>query len=127
MKTGRPTVRDLVLEGLPGTRAQIERKSGASSSSVGKWLAILRADGAIHIGGWRRSHMGSKRPIFVLGAGVDKKPPKTLTPEQSQERFRKRNPERRREIKENSEQRQKMRASGHGWLTALIITKGTSP
>lgn len=123
---GRPSVRDKVLTGLPGTRAQIEKKSGVGPSSVGKWLAVLRAEGAIHIGGWRRSHMGSKRPIFVLGAGVDKKPPKTLSPEKSQERYRKRHPERRREIQANSEQRRKMRASGHGWLATLIITKGAS-
>ena len=121
---GRPSVRDQVISGLPGTRSQIERKSGASSSSVGKWLAILRAEGAIHVGGWRRSKMGSKRPVFVLGAGVDKPEPKTLTAKQIGDRYRKRHPERRREIKANSEQRAKIRASGHGWLTTLIITKG---
>lgn len=123
MKTGRPNVRDKVLSGLPGTRAQIEKKSGASSASVGKWLAILRAEGAIHVGGWRRSHMGSKRPIFVLGAGVDKPAPKTLTPEQSQERFKKRHPERVKEIQTNSYRRSLMREKGHGWLSTLVMTR----
>lgn len=99
MRTGRPNVRELVLSGLPGTRSQIERKSGISSSSVGKWLAILRAEKAAHVGGWRRSKNGSKQPIFMLGAGIDKKPPKTLTPEESQIRYSKRHPERREEIR----------------------------
>lgn len=99
MRTGRPNVRELVLSGLPGTRSQIAGKCGASLSSVGKWLAILRAEGAIHVGDWHRSHMGSKQPVFVLGAGVDAPAPDSLTPEQSQDRYSERHPERREEIR----------------------------
>lgn len=120
-KMGRPSARDAVIAGLPGTRAQIAKKSGVSISSVGKWLAILRAEKAIHISGWRRSHMGSKQPFFALGAGEDKKPPKTLTPEQSQLRFKRRHPERVKEIQHNSYRRCLMRDKGHGFLAALIF------
>lgn len=65
-KTGRPSCRDKILVALPGTRTQLAKKSGASSASVGKWVAILRAEGLIRIGGWRRSHMGAKQPILLL-------------------------------------------------------------
>lgn len=126
MKTGRPNVRELVLSGLPGTRSQIERKSGVSSSSVGKWLAILRGESAVHVGGWRRSKHGSKKPIFFAGAGEDKPEPKTLTPEQSQKRFRRRHPERVKEIRHNSYRRCLMREKGHGWLSALVMTRGAA-
>lgn len=121
MKTGRPSLRDKVLAALPGTRSQLERKSGVSEATVGKWLSILRKEGAIHIGGWRRSYRGAKQPIFVLGAGEDKKPPKTLTQAQSDARFRKRHPERHKEIQELSYQRCKTRNRGHGFLAALFF------
>lgn len=122
MKTGRPNVRDAIFAALPGTRKQLEKKSGASGGSVGKWLAIFRAEGLVHVGGWRRSHMGSKQPVFVAGAGQDKKPPKTLTMEQSQKRFKRRHPERVKEIQHNSYRRCLMREKGHGWLAALVMS-----
>jgi len=124
MKTGRPNVRELVLSGLPGTRAQIKRKSGASSSSVGKWLAILRAEGSVHVGKWQRSKHGAKKPIFFAGAGEDKPEPKTLTQSQSDKRFRRRHPDRVKEIQDNAYRRRKMREKGHGWFAALVITRG---
>lgn len=107
MTIGRPSARDQVLTGFPGTRAEIAKKSGASSATVGKWLAILRAEGVVHIARWRRSKRGSKRPVFVVGVGVDAKEPKTLTPQQSQERYRNRHPERRAEIRERYDDRQR--------------------
>lgn len=123
MKTGRPNLREKVLAAMPGTRSQIARKAEVSDSTVGKWTALLRREGVIHISGWRRSHLGAKQPIFTAGAGEDKAPPKTLTPEQSQNRYRKRHPERRREIQANSYRRCHMREAGHGWLAALVITR----
>ena len=121
-KMGRPQLRDAVLAAIPGTRAQIAKKASVSSSSVGKWLAILRDEGVIHVGDWKRSKGGgAKQPVFVLGPGEDVKAPKSITPEKSQERYRKRHPERRREIQANSERRRKMRDSGHGWLATLVF------
>ena len=55
------------------------------------------------------------------GAGEDKKPPKTLTDEQSQKRFKRRHPERIKEIQNNSYRRCYMRKKNCGWLAALVF------
>lgn len=121
-KKGRPSLREKVIAALPGTRAEIEKKSGVSEATVGKWLSILRAEGAVHIGKWRRAVLsGSKRPVFVLGAGVDAKPPKTLTPQQSQKRYRKRHPGRRAASVAAYYRRTQVRERGHGFLAALFF------
>ncbi len=121
VKAGRPSKRDLVIAALPGTHHQLAKKSDVSISTVGKWIAILRKEGAIHVTGWRRSHRGSKQPVFTLGPGEDKPEPKTLTQAQSDARFRKRNPERHKEIHDQSYQRQRARKRGHGFLATLFI------
>lgn len=121
MKTGRPELRDKVIAALPGTLAQIERKSGVSGTSARRWTSRLRKEGVIHIGGWRRSSPGGKQPVFVMGAGEDKPPPKTLTPAQIRKRFRKRHPERFKEIQDLSYRRTQTRERGHGFLAALFF------
>jgi hypothetical protein len=120
-KLGRPDLRAVVMAALPGTRAQLEKRAGVSSSTIGKWLSILRAENVVHVGSWMRAKKtGSKRPVFVLGPGVDKAPPKTLTPEQSQARYNRRHPERRAEIKHRHYRLTKLREKGHGFLAALF-------
>lgn len=123
---GRPSLRDKVITGLPGTRAQIEKKSGTSSATVGKWLAILRASGEVHVARWLRSKYGSKRPVYVLGAGVDAKEPASLTGKQSQERYNKRHPGRRKEIHDRCYLRQITAKKRGGWMAALVFNKEAS-
>lgn len=111
-KMGRPDLRAEVLAALPGTRAQIEKRAGVSSSTIGKWLAILRAENVVHVGSWMRAKKtGSKRPVFEAGPGPDAKPPKTLTPEQSQARYKRRHPNRRKQVRDR----------GHGFLATLFM------
>lgn len=115
-------MRDKVLSGLPGTRKQIELKSGASSSTVGKWLAILRAEKAIYIACWYRSNGGSKRPVFVVGAGKDAKEPKTLTDQDHQQRYNAKHPGRRKEIRARAYRRfvaVRDYSKRTGWFAAL--------
>jgi hypothetical protein len=121
MKSDPRILKDRVIAALPGTRQQIQRRAQVGSTTVSKWLRILRQDGAVHISGWRRSHQGSKQPIFSWGAGEDKPPPKTLTPEQSTKRFRKRHPERFKELQRLSYRRCITRKNGHGFLAALFF------
>lgn len=121
MPKGRPEKRDLVIAALPGTHRQIVKKAGVGISTAVKWIGILRKEGAVHVSGWRRSKRGSKQPIFTFGPGEDKPEPKTLTQAQSDARFRKRNPERHKEIHDQSYQRQRARKRGHGFLATLFI------
>ena len=123
---GRPSLREKVISGLPGTRAQIEKKSGTSSSTVGKWLAVLHAEGAVHIAKWRRSKHGSKRPVYELGAGVDAPEPATLTMQQNQQRYDKRHPGRRKEIRDRFYLRTTTAKKRGGWMAALIFQKEVS-
>jgi hypothetical protein len=123
---GRPSLREKVITGLPGTRAQIGKKSGTSSSTVGKWIAVLHAEGAIHVSKWLRSKLGSKRPVYVLGAGIDAKEPPTLTDQQSQQRYDKRHPGRRKEIRDRFYLRKTTAKKRGGWMAALIFQKEAS-
>lgn len=120
MKTGRKPLRDKVFAALPGTLSQIERKSGASGSSVTKWIAVFKREQLIHIGGWRRSQ-SAMQPVYVLGYGEDKPRPRPYTDSELQARFRKKNPERRAEVKRKSAARCKMRKHGCGWMAALVF------
>lgn len=121
MKQNPLSLRDVVLSAIPGTRKQIHKKTGVSPTTIGHWLRVFREQKLIHVGCWKRSHLGSKQPIFVLGAGVDKEPPKTLTNEESQKRRKIRHPERIKEIQNNSYRRCKMRSKNCGWMAALVF------
>lgn len=120
-KKGRPSLRDKVIAALPGMRAQIAKKAGVSTATVGKWLAILREEKVVRVREWRRSKNGAKRPVFELGSAPDAKPPRTLTNAQSCARFRRRNPERQAEIKALHYRRSKVRERGHGFFAALFF------
>lgn len=61
-KKGRPSHREKVFNALPGTRAQIARKSGVSTASVGAWLAVFKAEGIAHIARWRVPRIGQRLP-----------------------------------------------------------------
>lgn len=121
MKTGRPSLRQAVLAAMPGTRAQLTKKAGVGSATVGKWLAILRAENVVRVAKWKRSKNGAKQPIFELGDAPDAKPPKTLTNAQSSARFRRRHPERQKEIKATHYRRAQVRERGHGFLATLFF------
>lgn len=58
---------------MPGTFGELVGKTGLSQSTIKKWLAVIRADGASHIGKWIRTEGrgGSFRPVHVLGPGRD--------------------------------------------------------
>lgn len=84
--------RELVLEALPGTPAQIMERTGLSAGTVSRWVTDLRNAGQAHIGKWTRT-----RGVFLstihAGPGRDAKKPKPLTSAQltrnSRQRMRK--------------------------------------
>lgn len=123
--TGRPSVREFVFQSLPGTRKEIELRSGVSSSSVGYWLGKFKAANEIHIGAWRRSDgQGAIQPIFVEGEGKDAPKPKAYTTKQNDKR--RRNKERREGISDvkNAKRRahyhaDKLSKIQNDWLGAL--------
>lgn len=109
-KVGRPSHRDKVLAALPGTRAQIARKSGVSTASVGTWLAVLKAEGIAHIARWRTPRIGQRLPIYHACEAPGKPDvprPAALTDQEYQRRFNERHPGRRAEIRAAYEQRQR--------------------
>lgn len=120
-KMGRPSLRQKVIDAMPGTRAELTKKAGVGSATVGKWLAILRAEKVVRVGSWRRSRKGAKRPVFVLGSAPDAKEPKTYTWREIDARFKKRHPGRKAEIKAAYYRRVKTRERGHGWLATLFM------
>jgi len=109
-KVGRPSHRDKVLAALPGTRAQIARKSGVSTASVGTWLAVFKAEGIAHIARWRTPRIGQRLPIYQASEAPGKPDvPRqaALTDKDYQRRFEDRHPGRRAEIRAAYEQRQR--------------------
>lgn len=123
-KQGRPDLRAEVLAALPGTRAQLAKKAGVSTSTVGKWLAILRTEEAVHVGRWYRSKHGAKRPVFVLGPGQDAKEPATLTNAENARRYNERHPERRLAIRlkyEGKIRYERSKRKSTTWFAALVF------
>jgi len=109
-KKGRPSHREKVFNALPGTRAQIARKSGVSTASVGAWLAVFKAEGIAHIARWRVPRIGQRIPIYQAceAPGKPDMPrPAPFTGSESQKRFEERNPGRLAEIRAAYEQRQR--------------------
>jgi hypothetical protein len=64
-----------VLAAMPGTRAQIEAKTGLSTGAVQKRLLQLRRDDRAHIGAWERApegvHGSHWIPVYHAGPGPD--------------------------------------------------------
>jgi hypothetical protein len=64
-----------VLGAMPGTRAQIEAKTGLSLSAVQKRVTLLRRADLAHIGGWERAPDGAQGShwiaVYHAGPGPD--------------------------------------------------------
>lgn len=45
----KTNARELILEALPGTQAQIAAKTGISKNNVSRWLVILKDNDLVHI------------------------------------------------------------------------------
>jgi DNA-binding transcriptional ArsR family regulator len=107
-RTGRPSCLSAILEALPGTIAQVARRSGKSPSSAGKWLGILNAERVVYLSKWVQRRNGPV-PFYRLRikeSSVDA--PKPVCTEQDyQQRYNERHPHRRAEIRAAYEQRQK--------------------
>lgn len=70
-----PGYRHVIERALPGTLAQLVDKSGMSIALVRKWVRVMRADGACHVGAWERGQGGRGElrvaQVFVAGPGAD--------------------------------------------------------
>lgn len=82
----------LVLRAMPGTKLEIEAKSGCAKSTVQKWLLRMLDDGECHVIDWRRSSaQGSFQAVYAAGAGKSKRCPfKAYTNKQNKRRGRER-------------------------------------
>jgi hypothetical protein len=62
-----------VLAALPGTRNEIQDKSGVSQAAISRWIIYLRSTNEAHVGGWRASisNKGLPQPVFHAGRGLD--------------------------------------------------------
>lgn len=109
MKTGRPSVREKVLAGLPGTINQVAKRSGVSASSSGKWLGILAGERLAYVSKWieRRNGPVPFYRLRVRESSVDAPKPAPKTDAEYQQRFNERNPGRRAEIRKDYERRVK--------------------
>ena len=107
-KTGRPSCREKVLEGLPGTINQVAKRSGVSPSSSSKWLGILNNDRIVYISRWisRRNGPVPFYRLRVKESSVDAPKPEALQDADYQKRYNERHPERRAEIRQRYEARQ---------------------
>lgn len=84
----RNRYRDMVLAAMPGTRGEIEARTGISKVCVWTWVKALHEAGECHISGWNRVERGPFTPTYSPGPGKDK--PCTLkpyTPAQIAKRF----------------------------------------
>lgn len=62
---------DVVLEAMPGTRREIEEKTGLSKTTVFRWVKELHACGWCFISTWRRPDRGPWMPRYSAGPGKD--------------------------------------------------------
>lgn len=61
-----------ILESMPGTVAQLVKKSGYHRATVERWLRKLRAADGSHIVDWQRPNgAGNFIPVHGAGTGVD--------------------------------------------------------
>lgn len=64
--------KDHILQAMPGTQAELVRKSGWHQGTVSRWIKVLRAEGAIHIVKWRPpGASGTASAVHGRGPGVD--------------------------------------------------------
>lgn len=68
-----------IVASMPGTVAELVRKSGWSHDTVVRWVKKLRKEGASHIVGWERPNGGGPF-VSVHGAGAGEDVPCTLKP-----------------------------------------------
>lgn len=68
----RQSYRQRVKDALPGTRRDIEVKTGLSKNCVWRWIEDLHAVGECHITRWERPEKGPYMPRYAPGPGKDK-------------------------------------------------------
>lgn len=56
---------------LPGTRQDIQQRTGLAIMPVHRWTQVLHASGDIHIAGWHRPPKGPFVPRYMAGPGRD--------------------------------------------------------
>ena len=127
-RTGRPSCRQKVLDGLPGTIAQVARRAGVSASSAGKWLGILNAERVVYLSKWvsRRNGPVPFYRLRVKESSVDAPRPPPMTEAEHQRRYDERHPHRRAEIRAAYEKRQrevmeKRRLRLAAWASPLTV------
>jgi len=105
MKTGRPSVRNKVLAGLPGNINLVAKRAGVSPSSAGKWLGILNAEHVVYISRWlpRKNGPVAFYRLRVKESSVDAPKPQPMTDADYQQRYNERHPGRRSEIRQRYE------------------------
>lgn len=66
----RPSMRNLVFNALPGTSAEISKKSGVTRSTTNLWLRRLHDDGQCYISGYQPTG-NTPAAIHTAGKGKD--------------------------------------------------------
>lgn len=109
MRTGRPSVRDKVLTGLPGNINLVAKRAGVSPSSAGKWLGILNAERVVYISRWlpRKNGPVAFYRLRVRESSADAPKPQPMTDADYQRRYNERHPSRRSEIRQRYEDNQR--------------------
>lgn len=71
--------KDHVRQAMPGTMAQLVKRSGWHHDTVSRWVRKMRAAGECRIVGWQRPN-GSGNFVPVYGEGPGEDAPCTLKP-----------------------------------------------
>lgn len=73
----RPTI---IATYMPATLPELVRRSGASMTSVKRYIRRMRKDGLCHVSSYRPpTGPGRHHPVFTAGPGVDAVSPPALT------------------------------------------------
>lgn len=67
----RDAYRKRVLDAMPGTRKELQAKTGLAVMTIHHWTTQAHADGDCHISGWHRPSKGPFAPRFSAGPGKD--------------------------------------------------------
>lgn len=69
--------RSTVLGAMPGTQAEIRKRTGLSTAVVSRWVNALRDSGEAHVSAWIAPppNGGAHAMYYTAGPGVDVEPP----------------------------------------------------
>ena len=127
MKTGRPSVHNKVLAGLPGNINLVAKRAGVSPSSAGKWLGILNTERVVYISRWlpRKNGPVAFYRLRVKESSVDASRPQPKTDADYQQRYNERHPGRRSEIRQRYEAKQSAKKQRIKTLFAPLLSNSS--